>query len=126
MAARKATSTEGSIAKDEAQERSILTGEVLRARGLCPLVITRARDSGVLIGYLARYDRENKDVELYDTRRLWNWREGRNTLHEVSQKGVISARISEPVPGPHAVLDVCEILPVSDEAAPLLLKSRWD
>lgn len=119
------TRDERAVAGDEAQERSILTGEVLRERGLCPLVVVRSWDSGVHIGLLARYDTTNGDVELYDARRLHRWR-GANTLHEVSLRGVAQdyTRLSEPVPLV-AVPGVCEVIPVAPEAVANLTTSRW-
>lgn len=120
---RKATKTEEAIAGDEAQARSLLTGEVLREKGLCPLVITRSRDAGVHIGWLARYERG--DVELLEARRLWRWSGGRNTLNEIARSGIEQGRISQAVPQ-LALLDVCEVLPVSESATPSLTKERWD
>ncbi len=123
---RKATKTEEAIASDEAQTRSILTGEVLRERGLCPLVIVRARDSGVHVGWLARVG--GGDVELLEARRLWQWqspgKEKARTLNEVATKGLEWARLSEPVPQ-IALLDACEVIPVSPDAAKSLTTSRW-
>lgn len=120
---RKATKTEEAIAGDEAQQRSLLTGEVLREKGLCPLVITRSRDAGVHIGWLARYERG--DVELLEARRLWRWSGGRNTLNEIARSGIEQGRISQAVPQ-LALLDVCEVLPVSAAAVASLTKERWD
>lgn len=120
-----ATPEQRAVAADEAEERSILTGEVLRERGLCPLVVVRSWDSGVHIGLLARYDRSNGDVELFDARRLHRWR-GANTLHEVALRGIDTAhtRLSEPV-RLIAVPGVCEVLPVAEAARESLTTSRW-
>lgn len=123
MATKKANKAEEAAASDEAQMRSITTGEVLRERGLCPLVIIRSRDSGVHVGLLAKY--HEGDVELLDSRRLWSWSGGKNTLNEIASEGVSSARISKPV-AQIALLDACEVIPVSDAAAPSLTRERWD
>ena len=124
MKSRRATKEEAAVASDAAQMRSILTGEVLREQGLCPFVIVRARDSGVHLGYLARVG--DGDVELIEARRLWRWTGGRNTLNEVAEGGVETARISEPV-RQIALLDAAEILPVHNaEAIASLTRSRWD
>lgn len=120
---RKATKAEESIAADEAQELSLLTGEVLKAKGLCPLVIIRSRDSGVHVGWLARY--HDGDVELLDARRLWSWAEGRNTLNEVAREGITKGRISKAVRC-IALLDACEVIPVAEAAAASLTAERWD
>lgn len=125
MTKRRANKDETAVAGDEAQERSILTGEVLRERGLCPLVVVRSWDAGVHVGLLARYDRENGDVELFDARRLWRW-DGAHTLHEVALRGCNGSRtrLSEPVPL-IGIPGVCEVIPVSPAAETSLTTSRW-
>jgi hypothetical protein len=118
------TKSEKAVAKDEAQVRSLRTGEVLRERGLCPLVLVRTRDAGVHVGLLADYDPTAEVVTFLEGRRLWRWR-GANTLHEVVTAGVSEqSAISEPVQG-YEVQAVAEVLPVSDAAAPSLTRSRW-
>jgi hypothetical protein len=118
------TRSEKAVAKDEAQVRSLRTGEVLRERGLCPLVLVRTRDAGVHVGLLADYDPTAEVVTFLEGRRLWRWR-GANTLHEVVTAGVSEqSAISEPVRG-YEVQAVAEVLPVSDAAAPSLTRSRW-
>lgn len=119
-----ATKAERAVAADEAQERSLSTGEVLRERGLCPLVVVRTRGAGVHIGLLAEFDRISKTAVLLENRRLWRWY-GANTLNEVATKGVSGAvRLSEPVDA-HEVFEVTELLPVSESARESLTKSRW-
>ena len=118
------TKSEKAVARDEAQVRSLRTGEVLRERGLCPLVLVRTRDAGVHVGLLADYDPTAEVVTFLEGRRLWRWR-GANTLHEVVTAGVSEqSAISEPVQG-YEVQAVAEVLPVSDAAAPSLTRSRW-
>ena len=118
------TKSEKAVAKDEAQVRSLRTGEVLRERGLCPLVLVRTRDAGVHVGLLADYDPTAEVVTFLEGRRLWRWR-GANTLHEVVTAGVSEqSAISEPVQG-YEVQAVAEVLPESDAAAPSLTRSRW-
>lgn len=124
MTPRKATKAEQAIAEDQAAEQhSLLTGELLKVKGLCPLVIIRSRDSGVHVGWLARY--HDGDVELLDARRLWSWAGGRNTLNEVAREGITSGRISKAVRC-IALLDACEVVPVSEAAAASLTVERWD
>ena len=73
-----------------------------------PLVITRARDSGVHVGRLLR--REGREVELADARRIWHWK-GANTLNEVAVDGVAKgSKVSQPVSS-IILLDVCEVIP---------------
>lgn len=120
----KANDQEVAAAVDEALERSLLTGEVLKARGLCPLVVVRTRGAGVHVGLLASYDMMSRTAVLLDSRRLWRWY-GANTLSEVARDGVSGAtRLARPVPQ-HGLADVSEILPVSAVAAPSLTESRW-
>lgn len=119
---KKATKEEEAIAADEAQMRSLTTGEVLREKGLCPLVVVRARDSGVHVGFLARY--HDGDAELLDARRLWQWQEGRHTLNEIAVQGApAKSRISKAVPQ-IVILDACELIPVSDTAS-RTFEPRW-
>ena len=103
--------------------RSLTTNEVLKERGLCPLVIVRTYGAGVHVGLLARID--GQEVELLDSRRLWRW-QGANTLSEAALRGVSDGytRLSEPVP--QTVLPTAiEVLPVAEAAAKSLTKSRW-
>jgi hypothetical protein len=120
-----ATKTEKAIAADEARERSLLTGEVLREKGLCPLVVVRTRGAGVHVGWLAEYDAASRTAVLLESRRIWRWY-GAYTLSEVARDGVEmeGTRIARPIPH-HLVADVSEILPVSETAAPSLTASRW-
>jgi hypothetical protein len=123
MAARKATKAEEAAAGDEAlEQRSLTTGEILKAKGLCPLVVVRTYGAGVHVGYLARA--AGQEVELLEVRRLWRWY-GANTLNEVASEGISGAcRVSKPLR--QSVLPtVIEVLPVSEKAAPSLLESRW-
>jgi hypothetical protein len=117
-----ANAAERAVASDIAQVRSLYTGEVLRELGLCPLVVVRTYGAGVHVGWLARY--VGQEAELLEGRRLWRWY-GANTLHEVASRGIDeNARLSQPLP--HLALSsVIEILPVSDQAAPSLTRSRW-
>lgn len=118
------TKVEKAVARDEAEIRSLRTGEVLRERGLCPLVLVRTRDAGVHVGLLADYDPVAEVVTLLEGRRLWRWR-GANTLHEVVTVGVDEeSAISQPVNG-YEVQAVAEVLPVSERAAASLTTSRW-
>lgn len=121
---RKATETEESIASDETGGvYSLKTGELLRAKGLCPFVIVRTYGAGVHTGYLARI--EGQEVELLEGRRIWSWKEA-NTLHEVALDGIAEAsNISKPLPNVllHSAI---ETLPVSDTAKHSLVRSRWN
>lgn len=116
---------EKAVARDEAQGRSLSTGEVLKEKGLCPIVLVRARGSGVHVGYLADYRPGEKLVTLLGGCRLWRWR-GANTLHEVATRGVDMdwTRVSEPAKM-YDILDVIEVIPVEDRAVASLMTPRW-
>ena len=119
---RKATKTETEIAADEALTHSLITGEVLRAKDLCPLVVVRTYGAGVHVGYLARI--VGQEAELLECRRLWQWF-GANTLNEVASEGVSgNVRLSKPL-RQQALTSVIEVLPVSDAAKASLTESRW-
>ena len=130
---RKGTRDEVKIAEDQAREvsdgsggdqvHSLVTGQILRDRKLCPLVMTRGRDSGVHVGLLTRY--ENGDAELLEARRLWAWAGPINTLNEVCSKGIERYRLSEPIPQ-IVILDARELIKVEERAIPSLTTSRWD
>lgn len=85
-------------------------------------VIVRCRDAGVHFGTLVMY--QNRMVQLKDARRIWRW-EGANTLNEVSQNGITGGNISEPVPE-IVLLDACEIIPVTEQAARVLTTTGWE
>ena len=121
---RRANAIETAAAADEALERNVLTGEVLRERGLCLLVVVRTRDAGVHVGLLADYNEMSRTAILLESRRIWRWY-GANTLSEVARDGISGAcRLARPIPQ-HAVMDVSELIPVSSAAAPSLTESRW-
>jgi hypothetical protein len=121
---RRANKNEVAIAADEAQQRSLTTGEVLREKNLCPLVIVRARDSGVHVGWLAEY--HDGDAMLLDARRLWGWGGGPRTLNEVAVDGAPQAKLSQPIKA-IAILDACELVQVETSAAAAsLTTSRWE
>lgn len=118
------TKTERAVAADEAEVRSIWTGEVLKEKGLCPLVLVRTRDAGIHVGYLADYDRANQAVTFHESWRVWRWR-GANTLSEVTVDGISEqSAVARPVRG-NEVLGVAEVLPVSAKAAATLTHPRW-
>ena len=120
----RANKTEVAIAADEAQQRSLTTGEVLREKGLCPFVIVRARDSGVHVGWLAEY--HDGDAMLLDARRLWGWSGGPKTLNEVAITGAPKAKLSQPIKA-IAILDACELVQVETaQAVESLTTSRWE
>lgn len=82
-----------------------------------PLVITRARSSGVHVGRLVR--REGTEVELADARRIWYW-QGASTLNEVATDGVgKGSKVSNPVAS-ITLLDVCEVIQCAAE-----IESGW-
>ena len=83
--------------------------------GETPYVIVRTRSAGVFAGQLKR--REGMEAEVLNARRLWYW-SGAASLSELSVKGVKNpSECKFPCEVPSVVLlEVIEILPVSDEA----------
>jgi len=80
-----------------------------------PLVIVRASSSGVHYGYLK--SRKDTEVELVNARRLWYWK-GACSLSQLAtdgSKNPSECKFSVPVPM-ITVLEVCEILTVTNEA----------
>lgn len=77
--------------------------------------IIRARDAGIHYGTVVSV--EGRTVVLSDARRIWSWR-GAFTLSEVARVGINTAesRIACVVPE-IAILDACEVIPVSEIAA---------
>ena len=78
-------------------------------------VIVRTYSAGVFEGKLVQ--RDGREVELADARRLWYWK-GAASLSELSQKGVkLPDECKFPMRVPSVrLLEVIEILPVSAEA----------
>jgi hypothetical protein len=134
MASRKATKDEREVAHDEAQMRSITTGQVLRERALCPAVILRTRDGGVHIGYLADYShRDGSELgvaEVVDGRQLWWWGSTGDAqsreLHEVAEDGAARAKISRPCRRPYTLAGVASVMALSPEAEANLMRDRWE
>jgi hypothetical protein len=117
-----ATAAERAVAADEAQLRSLFTGEVLREIGLCQLCLVRTYGAGVHVGWVARY--VGQEVELLEGRRLWRW-SGANTLNEAAVAGVAEqSRLSQPVPH-YALSTVLEVIPLAAAAVESLTRSRW-
>ena len=84
--------------------------------------IVRCRDAGVHCGVVKSI--VGRQVELHDARRIWNWK-GANTLNEAANSGVgEESWISDPVPV-IILLDACEVIPTTDQAAQNLRRSRW-
>lgn len=118
-----ATKEERAIAGDEAQIRSLSTGEVLREIGLCPLVVVRCYGAGVHVGHAARV--VGTEVELLDARRIWRWTGRANTLHEMSRTGIAKdSRVSQPVKQ-ILLSSAMEVLPVEEAAVSSLTTSNW-
>lgn len=91
-------------------------------------VVVRARDAGVHFGELLGHD--GRTVTLGNARRIWRWR-GANTLNEVATKGVEPGtgrggytRVSDPVERID-LLEACEILTATDEAATSIENAGW-
>lgn len=123
MKTKTATKRDREIAADEAALYSLSTGEVLRQKGLCQLVVVRTAFAGVHVGWAARF--EGQEIELLEARRIWRWSGGANTLHEMSREGIAKeSRVSEPV-RQIVLTSVIEILPVEDAAKESLTTSRW-
>lgn len=123
---KKANKVEEQIAADEAEMRSLTTGEVLRAKKLSPLVMVRSPSAGNHTGYLVRVNEQARCAEILEGSNLWRW-SGRNSLREVCLYGIPpqEARVSEIVPGTYVVYDIAEILPVSKEAEKSLRTPVW-
>lgn len=82
-------------------------------------VVVRTYSAGVHIGELVSHDPVKSPgvVELANARRLWSWRKGRLSLHEVAAVGAKAEdRISVTLPGTHTLVGVIEILQTTPEA----------
>jgi hypothetical protein len=85
-------------------------------------VIVRTQSAGVHYGTLAA--RRGTELDLADAKRVWSW-QGRNTLHEISKRGVGSgSRVSEAVDS-ITLLNVIEIIPCADEAVRNFEAASW-
>lgn len=83
------------------------------------IVCVRSTNAGVFVG--AFQSRTGGEVVLTDARRIWYW-DGAATLSELSQRGPSKPKNCKfPAAVPEVlVLGVCEILPVSAEAAAVI------
>ena len=134
-ARRKATEEEVQVAADQAKEvRSVTTGQILRARNLCPCVLLRTHDAGVHIGYLADYSHRDGSTlgvaEVLEGRQLWWWGStGDNVsreLHEVAERGAQRAKISRPCSRPYTLAGVASVMELSPEVEANLMRDRWE
>ena len=81
--------------------------------------IVRSPKAGVFYGYIT--EKEGSEVTMKDVRCLWSWR-GANSLNDLAAYGV---KYPEECRFTNAykmitILDVCEILPCSDEAVKVI------
>lgn len=86
--------------------------------GKKPFVVVRTYSAGVHVGTLE--DREGKEVQLVNARRLWSW-EGAFTLNAVASHGVgKGSRLSVPVRS-IILTEAIEVIECSAEAAANLM-----
>ena len=84
--------------------------------------IIRGKDSGVF--FACDIKREGTEVEMGWSRMIHYW-EGAAALSQVAVDGIRSGRVCVPV-GWRVVLDACEIIPCTGEAAAnLLAQPEW-
>ena len=84
--------------------------------------IVRGRDSGVF--FACDVKREGTEVQMGWSRMIHYW-EGAAALSQVAVDGIGSGRVCIPV-GWRIVLDACEIIPCTGEAAAnLLTQPEW-
>jgi len=100
----------GNIGKPQAPSSS-------RVEGDGRAVIVRARDAGVHYGKLVAY--EGRTVWLTNSRRLWSWTANSGiALSGVAMSGVNKSKSKVDVFVPNiTILDACEIIDASPEAA---------
>jgi hypothetical protein len=80
------------------------------------VVMVRSRDAGVFYGSLV--SKVDAEVNLTNARRVYYW-DGAATLSELATRGTSkpeNCKFPAPTAGIHAVLGVCEIIPVTAEA----------
>lgn len=84
-------------------------------------VVVRGIQSGVFFGTLESID--GQTVELSNARNIWHW-EGAANLHQVAMEGVNTDEGSQTRISMAAdtliLTDICEIIPLSKEAAKIL------
>ena len=76
--------------------------------------IVRCHDAGVHAGFVG--ERNGREVELFETRRLWRW--WGKTLSGLATEGTFApekCKFSDEIPR-IVVLDACEIIPCSAKA----------
>jgi hypothetical protein len=80
-------------------------------------VIVRSSPAGAFYGVIVK--REGTEVSLTGARRLWYW-DGAASLSELATEGPakpLNCKFPAPTEGEHLILDVCEVIPVTDRAA---------
>ena len=75
-------------------------------------VLVRAYEAGVYFGTLT--EKNGNEVTLQNVRNIWNW-EGASCLSQIANDGIKGGKVS-PVVNEMCILNVCQIIPLSDKA----------
>lgn len=89
-------------------------------------VIVRAKDAGVHFGRLVKW--KDRVVILERSRRLWSWHAAKDgSLSGVAVHGLVAAnsKVACEIPGELAILDACEIIDCSADAAVSIMAATW-
>lgn len=75
-------------------------------------VLVRAYEAGVYFGTLV--EKNGNEVTLQNVRNIWRW-EGASCLSQIANDGIKGGKVS-PVVSEMVILNVCQIIPLSQNA----------
>lgn len=75
-------------------------------------VLVRAYEAGVYFGTLV--EKNGNEVTLQNVRNIWRW-EGASCLSQIANDGIKGGKVS-PVVSEMVILNVCQIIPLSQKA----------
>lgn len=85
-------------------------------------VLVRGYEAGVYFGTLQKVD--GTTVKLTNVRNIWTW-QGATCLSQVAEEGIKGGHVSQTVSS-MVILNVCQIIPLSEAAADNLNKQpEW-
>lgn len=86
-------------------------------------VLVRAYEAGVYFGTLT--EKNGNEVTLQNVRNIWRW-EGASCLSQIANDGIKDGKVS-PVVKEMCILNVCQIMPLSDKAVDNLENQKiWE
>jgi hypothetical protein len=112
-------------AEDTAGEYSLENGEPLPLVDLCPWILYRSDDAGVIVGQQVSFNAATRSAVVFNSHKIWSWfgaeEVGELAAYGCSEKSWVTKRVV----GQRVVLDICEAIQVSEQALKSLTEPKW-